>query len=112
MNKTPGSGAGGAGTDEEEAYWRERHPTQPYASRDFSYDHYAPAYRVGYEAATKYAGKGFEEIETDLALDYERARPDSPLPWDQARPAVKAAWDRISGVIGPRDPDRGARYGM
>ena len=31
---------------EEEQYWRENHPRQPYASSDFGYEHYAPAYRI------------------------------------------------------------------
>lgn len=96
----------------EEAYWRERHPGQPYAKKELSYEHYAPAYRTGYEGAVKHAGKAYEEIEDDLALDYEKHRPESALPWDMARPAVKAAWDKLSGVIGPRDTERGIRSGF
>jgi hypothetical protein len=99
-------------TAEEERYWREQHAKQPYADKARPYEHYAPAYRTGYEAAARHAGKKFEEIETDLALDYEKARAEDAIPWDHARPAVKAAWDRIGGVISPRDPDRGTRSGM
>ena len=99
-------------TSKEESYWREQHEKQPYADKDLSYKHYAPAYRTGYEGAAKHAGKTFEEVETDLALDYEKGRPDDALPWDHARPAVKAAWDRLGGVISPRDPDRGMRSGI
>ena len=95
-----------------EAHWREHHAKQSYAQKELSYDRYAPAYRIGHEASIKHAGKKFEEIEDDIALNYERARPDSALPWDQARPAVKAAWDRIGGVITPRDTDRGIRSGL
>ena len=62
--------------------------------------------------AVKHAGKKFEEIEDDIALDYEKARPEEALPWDHARPAVKAAWDKLAGVIGPRDVDRGVRSGF
>jgi hypothetical protein len=98
--------------NKEDAYWREKHAAQPYADPTLTYEHYAPAYRLGYEAHDRHSGKSFEEIETDLALDYEKAEPDSPLPWDTARPAVKAAWDKMSGVIGPRDTDRGIRTGM
>ena|SRR5437879_9785891 len=97
---------------EHEAYWREQHPKQPYADKNRSYEDYAPAYRLGYEAASKYAGKEFEEIEDDIALDYERGRPGDALPWDHARPAVKAAWDKLSGVVSPRDPERGTRSGF
>jgi hypothetical protein len=97
---------------EAEAHWRKEHAKQSYADKDLSYGHYAPAYQIGHEAALKHPGRRFEELEDDLALDYERARPDSALPWDQARPAVKAAWDRLGGVIGPRDTERGIRSGF
>jgi len=97
---------------EEEQYWRENHPRQPYASSDFGYEHYEPAYRTGYEAFTKYPGKKYEEIEADLARDYEKNAISSPLPWDRAQPAAKAAWDKRSGVTAPRDPARGIRRGL
>jgi hypothetical protein len=64
------------------------------------------------KAAQKYTGKTFEEIEDDVALDYEKNRVGSALPWDQARPATRAAWDKVSGVVTPRDPDRGTRSGF
>jgi hypothetical protein len=95
-------------TANEEAYWRENHAKQPYA-KDTSYEDYAAAYRVGYEGPFKYVGKKFEEIEDDIALDYEKARPESALPWDSVRPAVNLAWERMTGVIPPREPDRGVR---
>lgn len=96
----------------QETYWREHHASQPYANQEYSYLHYSPAYRTGYEAVTKYAGKTFEEIESDVALDYERNRADSALPWDQARHATHAAWSKISGTVAPRDPTRGTRSGI
>ena len=96
----------------EEAYWREQHENQPYAKEDVPFEQYAPAYRTGAEAAEKHAGKKFEEIEDDVALDYQRNHPGSALPWDHARNAVKAAWAKVSGEIGPRDPDRGMRGGI
>jgi uncharacterized protein YcfJ len=93
----------------EEQYWRENHSAQSYANEAYDYEHYAPAYRVGYEAIGKYPGKSFEEIEDDVALDYQKHQPGSALPWDQVRPATKAAWDRLSGVTGARDVSRGVR---
>ncbi len=60
----------------------------------------------------KYVGKKYEEIEEDLALDYEKHRVGSLLPWDEARHATRAAWDRVSGVVSPRDPTRGTRSGF
>lgn len=93
----------------EEQYWRENHATQSYATEGYDYEHYAPAYRVGYEALGKYPGKSFDEIEDDVALDYEKHQPGSALPWDQVRPASRAAWDKVSGVASPRDVSRGMR---
>ena len=93
----------------EEAYWREQHSRQPYADKTRSYEDYALAYRVGFEAAAKYAGKDYDEVEESLATDYEHAEAGSALPWDTVRPAARAAWDRLAGVISPRDSDRGIR---
>jgi hypothetical protein len=96
----------------EDEHWREHHKTQPWADENSTYEHYAPAYRTGYEGAAKYAGRQYHEIEADLARDYEKNDANLAIPWDRARPAVKAAWDRIGGVAGPRDTDRGMRGGV
>jgi hypothetical protein len=96
----------------EEAYWREQHAKQPYADKDYGYEHYEVAYRTGIRAAQEHTGRQFEDIENDLALDYEKNKAGTALPWDRARPAVKAAWDKLGGVISPRDPDRGIRSGL
>jgi hypothetical protein len=96
----------------EEAYWREHHSKQAYADKDRSYEDYAAAYRVGAEGAEKYRGRDYDEVEHSLATDYQHAEAGSAIPWDTVRPAVRAAWDRLSGVIGPRDSDRGTRSGF
>ncbi len=101
-----------ADLSKEEAYWREQHPQQPYADKKLSYEEYAPAYRIGYEGFHKYRGKKYDEIEDDLALDYQRNRAGAALPWDHARHAVRAAWAKVSNDITPRDPDRGIRSGF
>lgn len=96
----------------EEKFWQEHHAAQPWAEKDLPYEHYAPAYKTGYEGVLKYAGKHYDEIELDLARDYEKNDANPAIPWDRARPAVRAAWHRVSGVTGPRDTDRGMRTGM
>ena len=92
--------------------WREHHAAQTYASGERSYEDFVPAYRTAQAAFSTHAGKKFEEIEDDLALDYEKHHPGSALPWDEARPAVQSAWDKLGGVISPRDPTRGIRSGF
>ncbi len=89
----------------EEAYWRDQYPREPYYAQEHSYNEYAPAYRTGYEARTRYAGRGFDEVETDLEREYNANRGESTLPWDRARPAARAAWDRIERTL-PGDADR------
>jgi hypothetical protein len=81
----------------EDAYWRETHTTQPFG-KGRPYDHYAGAYRTGYEGYGKYgcAGKTFEECEAELQADYARNKGASDLSWEQARPASQAAWRRLS----------------
>jgi hypothetical protein len=95
----------------EEAYWREQHAKQRYADKDLAYEHYAPVYRTGIKAAEKYPGKPFEEIEDEVALDYERNEAGSALPWDHARHAVHAAWAKLSGDVRPRNSQRILRLG-
>jgi len=97
---------------QEEAFWRKNHPNQSFVKKHYSYDHYAPAYRVGYEGFTKYEGQDYDNIEDDLAKDYENHRIGSALPWDEARHATRAAWERLSGTVSPRDPTRGMRSGI
>lgn len=92
----------------EEAYWPENHSKQPFA-QNRPYSDFAAAYRTGYEGFHKYPGKAYEEIEDELADDYEHAEPGSPLPWDHVRHAVHAAWAKLSSEVSPRDPRRGIR---
>jgi hypothetical protein len=94
--------------ENEAAYWREQHSKQPYA-KNSSYDQYEHAYRTGYNSFQKHPGKKFDEVEESVANDYESGKPDSALPWDTVRPAVSSVWDKMSGVVGPRDFDRGIR---
>lgn len=107
MDETAGKNQDPATSDEQ--YWRENHAGQSYAAEGYDYEHYAPAYRVGSEAAKKYPGKSFDEIEDSVALDYQKHEPGSALPWDQARHASRAAWTKVSGVTTPRDVSRGTR---
>lgn len=92
----------------EDAYWRENFKNETYVNPDHSYDEYAPAYRTGYENRTKYAGRTFDEAETDLRSDYERNRANSRLEWDEAKNATRAAWHRVERAL-PGDADGDGR---
>ena len=92
----------------EAAYWRQQHSKQPYAKK-YSYAQFEHAYRTGYDSFLKNPDRKFGEVEDSVAVEYEQGKPDAALPWDTVRPAVSSVWERMSGVIGPRDPDRGIR---
>lgn len=80
----------------EAEYWRDEHRNRPYAAdgtRDFDRD-YAPAYGFGLQAREKYAGRTWQDSETDLERDWGQARGASALAWTDARDAVRDSWDR------------------
>jgi uncharacterized protein YcfJ len=86
----------------EDAYWRDAHAKQPYYSKDYGYDDYAPAYRTGYEGRVKYDGRAFDDIETDLEADYKRH--NGKLDWVDVKDATRNAWDRVDTRV--RDATR------
>jgi uncharacterized protein YcfJ len=79
----------------EDQYWRDAHRNEPYYVEGREYDRdYAPAYRAGYEGRVKYDGRTFEDVEADLAADYDRFR-GNDMTWEEVRPASRAAWERV-----------------
>jgi len=79
----------------EEAYWAENYSREPYYEKGYTYQDYHPGYRTGWEARTRYPGKSFDEIDRDLATDYEKNRGQSKLDWERNRQAARAAWNRF-----------------
>ena len=92
----------------EDAYWRDNYTKEPYYVEGRTYDDYAPAYRTGYEAKTRYAGRSYSEIEGDLERDYLANRGNGRLEWQDARDATKAAWHRVERTL-PGDADLDGR---
>ena len=81
----------------EEQHWRGNYEREPYYQRGMTFDDYAPAYRVGGEARGRYGDASFDDVEDQLASDYQRARGKSRLEWGDARDASRAAWTRLGG---------------
>ena len=69
----------------EDAYWRENYASRPYYDPATSYDVIRPAYRHGWESRSKYAGRSFDEVESDLRRDWEATKSDARLGWDKAK---------------------------
>ena len=82
--------------NDEDTYWNENYPTRPYAgSKDYTY--YQPGYRYGYEAANKYQGREWSDVETDLQRDWDRFEHRGQSTWEHMKAAVRDAWDRVTG---------------
>lgn len=96
-----GALAGKANADPvvEDAYWRDNYSSRPYVQSGASYDDYAPAYRHGVDAHTRYPDRDFDEIESDLGRDWANSRGSSALDWDRARHASRDSWTRVKNSV-------------
>jgi hypothetical protein len=92
----------------EDGYWKDNYAKRPYAEKNISYDNYRPAYKTGYEGFTRYPGKKFEDVESDLQRDYEKSKGNSNLAWDKAKHATRDAWHRVEKAL-PGDADGDGR---
>lgn len=100
-----GSVAGGAAADQiqdeldpklEEVYWQENFKHRPYYKAGHKYETYLPAYRFGWEAASRrnYGDRDFTELEPELKMRWETEHPDSGE-WGYVRDIVRDAFVRI-----------------
>ena len=80
----------------EDAYWRNSYRTRPYAgSNDYSY--YQPGYRYGYEAANRYHGRDWSEVEPELQRNWDTYEHRGQSTWENMKAAIRDAWDRVTG---------------
>jgi uncharacterized protein YcfJ len=86
----------------EDEHWREHHDPESFGGEP--YDHYAAAYRSGYEGYGRHGDSrsNFDEAEADIREEYERS--GSTIPWDKARGASNAAWDKAAAQKQPGTP--------
>jgi hypothetical protein len=82
---------------DEDTYWRSNFRNRPYASASNDYDLYRPGYRYGFEAAERYQGRDWNEIESDLSRSWDKYEHRGNSTWDQIKGAVRDAWDRVTG---------------
>ncbi|MDR6857363.1 glycine zipper domain-containing protein [Variovorax guangxiensis] len=97
---------------EEDAYWRDNYTGRPYVESGSTYDDYAPAYRYGVDAYSRYPDRRFDDVEPELSRDWGTARGRSSLEWERAKHATRDAWQRLSDKVEraiPGDSDRDGR---
>ena len=80
----------------ENDYWKTNYRTRPYAGNQ-DYNFYQPGYRYGYEAANRYEGRNWTDVESDLQQDWNRYEHRGESTWEQMKHAVRDAWDRVTG---------------
>jgi hypothetical protein len=72
------------------------HATSAFADRGLAYEHWAPAYRYGYELATdpRYRGRDWAAIETDSRRDWEQRHQGT---WEEFKEAIRYGWEKVRG---------------
>jgi hypothetical protein len=100
-----GKAAGEAVNPTAEAeYWQSAYASEPYYNHQYTYDDYGPAYKLGYTAPQKYAGKSFDSVQSSLEHDWNVTKGTSRMEWSEAKSATRAAWHRVERVL-PGDAD-------
>jgi len=98
-----GAGAGHAAGEAanptvEREYWERTYKTRPYYKSGRTFDYYEPAYRYGWENATKpeFATKSFDETESVLHQRWAAEPGSATRPsWVDSKEAARDAWDRV-----------------
>lgn len=93
----------------EDRYWKDNYSARSYVPSGASFNDYGPAYRYGYETYPKYHGRRFDEVENDLANDWDRVKGTSRLSWNEAKYATRDSFQRVSDAVEravPGDSDR------
>jgi hypothetical protein len=83
--------------DSDDNYYRS-HWSSTYGSTGDSYDSYAPAYSYGTQARSKYQGRNWDDVESDLRSDWDTRYPSSGgvSTWDKMKAAVRHGWDKVT----------------
>ena len=84
---------------EEDKFWRDNYSKRPYYRTGREYNEYEPAYRYGWESASRPENRErrFEDVETDLERGWDRAKGTTRATWNDAKDATRDAWDRVRG---------------
>lgn len=81
----------------ENAYWRREHASRPYVRKDQPFEFYEPAYRYGWESASRpeFANRDFTTAEPDLQRNWGTYRGPSTTEWRDVREATRDSYERV-----------------
>ncbi len=83
--------------NDEDAYWRSNFRSRPYGSAGRTYEFYQPGYRYGYDAASRFQDRSWDDVESDLKTRWDSYEHRGESTWEQIKDAVRDAWDRVTG---------------
>lgn len=88
-----------ASWETEDNYWTENFSSRPYARSGDYYDRFRPAYRYGFESATRTPERNWNDAEPELRQNWDRYehRGTNQSTWEDIKDAVRDAWDRVTG---------------
>lgn len=84
----------------EDAYWKAEYQRRPYHNQKYSYDHYHPAYRAGWEAYDGTTRADWTEREPSARERWESEGGPEHMSWEEARLAAMDAYDRVHAQDG------------
>ena len=79
----------------EEQFWRAHYENELTRVPGMDYEDYAPAYRFGYDNRERLVSDSFEQVELNLAAEWNAAKGASRVDWYDARQAIRAAWNHV-----------------
>jgi uncharacterized protein (TIGR02271 family) len=85
-------------SDSDDSYYRS-HWDSNYSSLGGGYDDYKPAYSYGSQmrSDTRYAGRQWDDVESDLRSDWDtRYNKDGLSTWEKMKAAVRHGWDKVT----------------
>lgn len=78
---------------ESDRHFKSRFGETTYADKHETFEDYRPAYRYGVLARTRYGSRDWDEdLDRELAREWDRHRGTSNLSWERARPGVREAF--------------------
>ncbi|RYF00743.1 MAG: DUF2382 domain-containing protein [Oxalobacteraceae bacterium] len=93
-------GMAGRGTADDSDY--RNHFQSTYGSTGGAYDDYAPAYAYGTQMRgdSRYSGRQWDAVESDLRSDWESRYAGTGSTWEKMKAAVRHGWNRVTGDDG------------
>ena len=90
-------GSGARDWSNERQWWEGNYHTRPYVRADRGVDYYEPVYRYGTEAAQRFSGRDWPQVEHDLRQGWDSYEHRGRSTWDEIKDSVRDAWDRLTG---------------